>query len=241
MLPLIIVVGIVGLIALSRYEQTVNPTNQLLAVKEAQTPALLAAPPQQAISINNADVGAAIGTQNNNIAAIGGVAAAAAAGILGAFAATASLAGPIGAAIAGIALLIKQLVSDTHLFANEIVQKYENPFGQFVIQIVQQVTTELNDGTLTLGDANSAYAAVSNAWLQYQQRMTQLASQGTDWYIVTHQSLNNLDNQFKGERLPNGKVLTVGMNGAYGTKDGYGFMSSWLDWLQARVTQLSAS
>lgn len=151
---------------------------------------------------------------------------------------SAAVAGPIGAAVAAVALLVKNLLSDTHLYANALVQRYENPFGQGVISIIQKVTDELNAGTLTLEDATNARDAVVGGWALYQAKMHEIMTQGTDWYIVAAQSLNNLDNQYLGETLPNGKTLGAGEGGAYGDQPNYGFMSSWIDWLNGRVANL---
>ena len=139
---------------------------------------------------------------------------------------------------AAVAILVKSLVSDVHLYANALVQQYENPFGQGVIAIIQKVTDELNAGTLTLDDATNARDAVVGGWTLYQAKMHEIQNQGTDWYIVATQSLNNLDNQYLGEQLPNGKVLGAGMDGVYGDMPNYGFMSNWIDWLNQRVSTL---
>jgi hypothetical protein len=148
---------------------------------------------------------------------------------------TAAVAGPIGAAIAGVVILVKSLVSDVHLYANALVNQYENPFGQGVIAIIQQITKEFEGGTLTQTDATNARDAVVAGWALYQAKMHEIQTQGTDWYIVATQSLNNLDNQYMGTTLPNGKTLGVGMGGAFGDTPDYGFMSSWIDWLNRMV------
>jgi len=175
---------------------------------------------------------------NNDINA-GASVAVAAVGILASLhLLTAAVAGPIGAAIAGIAILVKSLVSDVHLYANALVNQYENPFGQGVISIIQKITDELNAGTLTLEDATNARDAVVGGWTLYRAKMHEIQTQGTDWYIVSTQSLNNLDNEYLGETLPNGKTLGAGMDGVYGNQPNYGFMSTWIDWLNGRVTSL---
>jgi hypothetical protein len=175
---------------------------------------------------------------NNDIAA-GVSVATAAIGILASLhILTAAVAGPIGAAIAGVAILIKSLISDVHKYASALVNQYENPFGQGVISIIQKISDELNAGTLTLQDAANARDAVIGGWTLYQAKMHEIQTQGTDWYIVATQSLNNLDNQYLGQTLPNGKTLGAGEGGAYGDQPNYGFMSTWIDWLNQRVTSL---
>lgn len=166
-----------------------------------------------------------------------GIATAAGAGIAGAaeggtfIALSATAWTGIGAAIAGVVALVFALRSDTHLFANQLVQKYENPFGDYVIQIIQHETDEFNRSALTKADASAYYQAVYTSWQNYQDVMHQLMARSTDWLIVAKQSLNNLDNQYRGEVLPNGKRLDVGMGGVYPR----GFMTTWLGWMQDRI------
>lgn len=143
----------------------------------------------------------------------------------------------IGAAVAGAIALVYALRSTTHLKANELVSKYENPFGQFVIRVVSGEGQMMNAGTLTKTDALAALAATQKAWSDYKAQMFALMTQGPDWVIVAKQSLNNLDNMYKGEKLSNGKVLGVGMGGAFGQQADYGFMSTWIDWMTARVNE----
>lgn len=131
----------------------------------------------------------------------------------------------IGAAIAGITALVIALRTDVHLYADQLVQ-YENPFGAYVIQVIQHETQSWNAGTLTCADAQAFHTALQDAWAHYQNTMHQFMTRGTDWLIVAKQSLNNLDNQYRGETLPNGKVLAMGMGGQYPN----GFMSTWLNW-----------
>jgi hypothetical protein len=137
----------------------------------------------------------------------------------------------IGAAIAGVVALVFALRSDTHLFADQLVQKYENPFGDYVIQIIGHETDEFNRQALSKADANAYFQAVRTAWEKYQDVMHQLMARSTDWLIVSKQSLNNLDNQYRDEVLPNGKRLDVGMGGVYPN----GFMTQWLAWMEART------
>jgi hypothetical protein len=133
----------------------------------------------------------------------------------------------IGAAVAGVIALVFALRSKTHLYANEIVQHYENPFGQYVIQIITHMDNSSTAGTLTCSDSQAMIQAVETAWQNYQDALHQLMNQSTDWLIVAKQSLNNLDNQYRGETLPNGKVLDLGMGGVYPD----GFMTHWIQWM----------
>jgi hypothetical protein len=207
----------------------VVPTGSNTGTGTVTNPALIPAQSsinQQIIQFNN-DIGAGASV------AVAGVGILASLSVL-----PVAVAGPIGAAIAGVVVLVRSLVSHAHLYASSLVQNYENPFGQGVIAVIQKITDELNAGTLTLEDATNARDAVVGAWVLYQGVMHEIQSQGTDWYIVATQSLNNLDNQYLGETLPNGKTLGVGMGGAYGDQPNYGFMSSWIDWLNQRVTSL---
>ncbi len=178
---------------------------------------------------------------NTDISAVAGIGTAVVGTLASLSVISAAVAGPIGAAIAAVALLVKNLISDTHYYANQLVQRYENPFGQGVIQIITAVNNEFNNGTLTLTDAQGARDAVVIAWQNYQDAMHNIQTQGSDWYIVATQSLNNLDNQYLGVTLPNGKTLGAGEGGAYGDTPNYGFMSSWIDWLNQRVTELGGS
>ena len=129
--------------------------------------------------------------------------------------------------------LVFALRSDTHLYADQLVQKYENPFGDYVIQIIQHETDEFNRQVLTKGDATAYVQAVRTSWENYQEVMLQLMGRSTNWLIVAKQSLNNLDNQYKDEVLPNGKRLDVGMGGVYPD----GFMTTWLRWMDARAAE----
>src|SRR5438105_3932565 len=73
----------------------------------------------------------------------------------------------IGAAIAGIIVLVYTLRSTTHLYANELVQKYENPFGQYVIAIITHETNAWTAHTLLQTDAQAFYDAVRISWEHY--------------------------------------------------------------------------
>lgn len=170
--------------------------------------------------------------QNQAINVAGSIATTTISTLLATHVLTAAVAGPIGAAIAAAILVVKMLISDTHLYANELVTKYENPFGQRFIDVIQEVTNQLNAHTLTQSDVVSAYQGLQGAWQSYEATMHQLQGSNSDWYIVATQSLNNLDNQYMGVTLPNGKHLTAGMGGQYGDTPDYGFVSSWLDWLE---------
>lgn len=221
-----------GTVPISNNPPGVIPTGVNTGTGTVTDPTLI--PAQQ--SINQQII------QFNNDIAAGATVATAAIGILASLhILTAAVAGPIGAAIAAVAILVKSLVSDVHLYANALVNRYENPFGQGVIAIVNKIADELNNGTLTLDDATNARDAVIGGWVLYQAKMHEIQTQGTDWYIVATQSLNNLDNQYLGETLPNGKTLGAGMGGAYGDQPNYGFMSSWIDWLNGRVSYLGGA
>lgn len=142
----------------------------------------------------------------------------------------------IGAAVAGIVALVFAFLSDAHDDANVIVQKYENPFGQYVISIVKGLNSLLENQTLTSGDAQAAYTAVSQSWTNYRNEMLGIEAKGGDWLIVAKQSLNNLNNEGQGETLSNGKRLGLGMNGDYPD----GFMTSWLAWMQTLAQTMPA-
>lgn len=182
-----------------------------------------------------------ITAQNQDITAVAAIGSSVISGLVAAGTITGPVGAAIAAAIAGIVLLVRNLLSDTHLYANQLVQKYENPFGQGVIQIITQIENETNAGTLTLSDATAARDAVTLAWDDYQNAMHNIQTQGTDWYIVSTQSLNNLDNQYYGTTLPNGKTLGSGMGGVYGETPNYGFMSTWMDWLNQTVVNEGGS
>lgn len=196
--------------------------------------ATVAATPLQAAA--NQEINTKIAAQSQTITAIGGGVEAAASVLIAHLVTAGSMAGPvgaaIGAAIAGIVLLVKTLVSDTHLYANELVQKYQNPFGDFLIKLVTATSDELNARTLTTLEVEAAYQALDQAWTNYQNQLHQLAQTSTDWDIVVMQSLNFLDNQYMGQTTPNGHTLGVGGNGQYGSTPDYGMVSSWLDWFK---------
>lgn len=196
--------------------------------------------PTQATSIVQAQANQAITqqiqTQNLAINIAGSVASTVIGSLAAAHILAASLAGPIGAAVAAAILIVKSLISDTHLYANQLVQKYENPFGQAFIAVIQELENAYNAGTLTQNEVEAAYQGLGASWQNYEQIMHQLQNTGTDWYIVATQSLNNLDNEYLGVTLPNGKVLGAGEGGAYGDQPNYGFVSTWMDWVKGLFT-----
>jgi hypothetical protein len=214
-----------------------SPAGSIASTPTPIVTSSLVIPAQSAINMQvsqlNQDIGAG--------AALGTAGLAIAAAIAGPASMIAAVAGPIGAAIAAVALIVKNLISDIHLYANQLVQRYENPFGNAVLALIQEVNSEWNAGTLTVVDALAARNGLQDAWDQYEAQMHQIQTQGTDWYIVATQSLNNLDNQYLGQTLPNGKTLGAGMGGAYGNQLNYGFMSSWLDWMNRVVSSLGGS
>jgi hypothetical protein len=181
-----------------------------------------------------------IAQQNQDINVIGGLVTSGAgvgiAALIQAGAITGPVGAAIGAAIGAVILLVKTLISDTHLYANQLVQKYENPFAQNFIAVIQAVTDALNAGTLNQSSVIAAYNALYVSWQNYEATMHQLQTTSADWNIVATQSLNNLDNQYLGVTLSNGKTLGAGEGGVYGTTPDYGFVSSWLDWLKSLLS-----
>lgn len=132
------------------------------------------------------------------VGAIGALGSAAAASTTGTLVFSATAWTIVGGIVAGIFTLIAALRSDTHLYANEIVQKYENPFGQQVIAAYQQLQAATGSGSMSSVDAASLTNAVVTGWANYQAVMNQFQARGGDWNIVATQSLQNLDSA-KGE------------------------------------------
>jgi len=124
--------------------------------------------------------------------------------------AKAAIAGPIAAAVAGAIILIATLVSHTHLFANELVQHYENPFAQMLGRIIDAKDAGIAQGILARSDLEKYYNATAYIWNQYHLAMAGLIAKGGDWAVVAKQSLNNLNNEYKDEL--NGRV---GMGGQF--------------------------
>jgi hypothetical protein len=142
----------------------------------------------------------------------------------------------VGGIIAGVFALVAALRSETHKYASVLVDKYENPFGNYFIQAQQSTQRGIGDGSLGADDVKQVYNGVYVAWGNYKAAMDDLIRRGGDWEIVAKQSLNNLNNEYKGERLSNGKVLGVGMGGAFPD----GFINFWFAWYEQQVAQLEA-
>jgi hypothetical protein len=142
----------------------------------------------------------------------------------------------IGGIIAAAFVLLESLRTYGHLYANQLVEKYENPFGSYFTQAINAVDRGWQDGSMSSTDIKQIYNALFVAWQNYRAAMMDLIGRGSYWEIVAKQSLNNLNNEYQGERLSNGKVLTVGMGGAYPN----GFVTDWLAWLQGRIDYVSA-
>jgi hypothetical protein len=140
----------------------------------------------------------------------------------------------VGGIIAGAFAVVTALRTYGHLYANSIVEHYENPFGDYFIQAIQAVDRGWQDGSMSSLDVKQLYNALYVAWNNYRAAMFELIGRGKEWEIVAKQSLNNLNNEFQGERLSNGKVLGQGMGGAYPE----GFVTSWLNWLAGRISYL---
>jgi hypothetical protein len=193
-----------------------------------------------AVQNANASVTQAIVNQNAEIN-VAGTAISTGANIgIAALISAGSLAGPIGtaigAAIGALITLVKTFVSDEHLYANALVNDYQNPFGNNFIALVNATANALNARTLTLTEVQAAYNAAATSWANFENILHQLQSQSSQWYIVATQALNFFDNQYMGVTLPNGKVLGVGGDGQYGDTPNYGMMSSWLAWFQGLLT-----
>lgn len=142
----------------------------------------------------------------------------------------------IGAFVVGAFAVIMALRSNVHLYANALVQNYENPFGDFFIKSIQAVQAGVPAHTLSSDDVSDIYNALNTSWSNYRLVLLDLMSRSEDWLIVTKQSLNNLDNEYQGERLPNGKVLGLGQGGAYPD----GFVTTWLSWLRTQIVYLQS-
>lgn len=146
----------------------------------------------------------------------------------------------IGGIIAGVFVLVTKLISDTHLYANALVKSYENPFGDYWIKGIGILDNGWQDGTLSSNDVKAIYNALNVAWNNYRAAMFDLMGRSRDWEIVTKQSLNNLNNEFLGEKLWNGKTLGAGMGGAYGSVRDNGFITNWLNWTRGRIEYLES-
>jgi hypothetical protein len=146
----------------------------------------------------------------------------------------------IGGIVAAAFAVIQALRSNTHLYADAVVQNYENPFGQYWNQAIAVVDRGWQaDGSLSSLDVKSIYNALFVAWNNYRAAMLELIGRGGDWEIVAKQSLFNLNEEFAGERLSNGRVLTPGSSqgGAFGTT---GYVNFWLNWTQGRIEYLES-
>lgn len=134
----------------------------------------------------------------------------------------------VGAAVAGIFILINALRSDAHLYANELVQKYENPFGKYIIQLYQAVQAGITSmGTLSSADAAALTNAAVQAWAQYQVAMANFQSRGGEWNLVATQSLQNLDS-------------AQGMGGAFNLNPALPKTALGNGWMTAVVQQMTA-
>jgi hypothetical protein len=135
---------------------------------------------------------AAIGATATAI--VGGLGIAASNAVTGTLLFTATSWTIVGGIVAGVFALVSALRSDAHLYANELVKKYENPFAAYVIQAYQALEKGVNNpGTMTGADGASLTNAVILAWAQYQEEMDSLIGKGGNWSLVATQSKQNLD------------------------------------------------
>jgi hypothetical protein len=108
-------------------------------------------------------------------------------------AAAAAVAGPVGAAIAGLIIIFGQLRGTAHLVANQWVQQVQNPFGTALAAIVDEKDRGLNAGAATKQSLQLAYQSVVKLYGQYKELAENFAAQGRDQRIVIDQSYVKLD------------------------------------------------
>ncbi len=104
--------------------------------------------------------------------------------------------GPVGLAIAGVIaavfVVVGMLRGVAHLYANEWVQKVQNPFGVALGAIANANANAMMDGSASRQSVSLAIESIQNLWSHYRTLGNQFAAQGHDQSIVVNQSYQTL-------------------------------------------------
>lgn len=97
------------------------------------------------------------------------------------------------AVAAAIAIGVAVIKSQAHWEANEMVQKFENPFASsFIYPMHQAFFQAAEAGKLSAEQAQSALQEFQAGWEEYQQKANSWAGNSSDKKLVATQSINNL-------------------------------------------------
>jgi hypothetical protein len=169
------------------------------------------------------------------LAGIGGLSIAASQSVTGTLLFSATSWTIVGGIVAGIFAIVSALRSNTHEYANVLVQKYENPYSAKIIAAYQQLQAAVTSSGMTSADATSLTNAVIYSWAQYQDAMNQFIAKGGDWRTVATQSLENLDSA-------KGEGGTFNLNPALPkTALGNGWMTAVIQQMTAWTNQLAGA
>lgn len=119
----------------------------------------------------------------------------------------ASLAGPVGLAVAAVIVAFAVFRGTTHLIANEWVQGVQNPFGTALSSIVDAKDETLEEHTATKSSVRLAQQTVQGLWNRYKVDAEQFAQQGMSYRLIIDQSYETLDYRYFGDGTRRGTGL----------------------------------
>ncbi len=99
----------------------------------------------------------------------------------------------IGAALAAGFGLYEAFKSDTHLTANDFVQKYQNPFGDNLGHVVDQFNAARQQGGMTTSQANQTLDQTKTLVNNFEKTIADWTSQGGDKATVAKQAQKTMD------------------------------------------------
>ncbi len=99
----------------------------------------------------------------------------------------------IGAALAAGFGLYEAFKSNTHLSANDFVQKYQNPFGDNLGHVVDQFNAARQQGGMTTSQANQTLDQTKTLVNNFEKTIADWTSQGGDKATVAKQAQKTMD------------------------------------------------
>ncbi len=102
---------------------------------------------------------------------------------------------PIAAAAAAALIIFGHAIGNAHKQANEFVQKFQNPFGDAFLQIVDSNNKLYAAGRQTYEGAVAAQEQVTTLWATFTKQANEFAKQGGDQAKVVKQALAVLNPQ----------------------------------------------